>query len=174
VLDGDGHPVVGAVAKVDAGQGVYAASSGAGGAFRVEAPVGHHRLFATRLVGRDEVLGPPMYLDLREEGAAGLDLTLPPDDTVGIGLVLDLQGDAIVVTWAQEGRAAAAAGVRGGDRLVAIDGEPLDRAGLVDVERTLQGAVGSTVMLTLQRGDDSLLALLVHRRPVSEDDVPEE
>lgn len=172
IIDSDGHPVVGAVAKLDAGQGAFAAASKRGGVFDMEAPQGHHLLYATRLVGRDEVFGPPMLIELRDEGVAGLDLTLPLHDTVGVGVVLDLRGDDIVITWAQEGRAAADAGLRDGDQLVAIDGEVVKRMGLLDVERLLQGVVGTTVMLTVRGEDAAMRAVLVRRRLASQDHVP--
>ncbi len=172
VVDADGHPVVGAVAKLDAGQGAFAVSTRKGGVFEMEAPQGRHLLYATRLVERDEVFGPSILIELRDEGVAGLDLTLPLHDTVGVGVVLDLQGNDVVITWAQEGRAAADAGLRDGDRLVAIDGEMVKRMGLVDVERLLQGVVGSTVMLTVRGEDGAMRAVLVGRRAASDDHVP--
>lgn len=172
VVDGSGHPVVGAVAKLDTELGSFAAQTIRGGRFTIEGPVGTHLVYATRLVGDDELVGPPLLVDLRDAGAAGFDLTLPADGTVGIGVVLDLRGSDVVVTWAQEGRSAFDAGVRSGDLLLAIDGVSTERMGLRDAERALQGLMGSEVVLTV-RGEGKPRGVVVRRRPASEDEQPE-
>lgn len=172
VVDGSGHPVVGAVAKLDTELGSFAAQTIRGGRFTIEGPVGTHLVYATRLVGDDELVGPPLLIDLRDAGVAGFDLTLPADGTVGIGVVLDLKGNDLVVTWAQEGRSAFDAGVRSGDRLLAIDGVSTERMGLRDAERALQGLMGSEVVLTV-RGEGKPRGVVVRRRPASEDEQAE-
>lgn len=72
----------------------------------------------------------------------------------GIGAVLrfrETEG-ALVVHRAPEGGAAADAGLREGDAIVAIDGEPVrgrDRAAVVE---RLRGEVGTRVVLRVRRG----------------------
>ncbi len=163
VLEPDGSPAD-AVAKLDAGQGVFAASTRRDGSFVLQAPVGTHVLFATVLVGEDEVLGPPVLVQVTEGGLDGVELAVPPEHTVGIGLVLDLREEGVVVTWAQEGKAAEAAGVRSGDVLVSVDGVSLATAGLLDAERALQGTVGSVVRLGVERAGEGAKEVVVVRR----------
>jgi len=59
---------------------------------------------------------------------------------------------------------AARAGVREGDRIVAIDGEPVDAMDMSEVVERLRGPAGSTVELEIARAGERLL-LEVERAP---------
>ena len=63
--------------------------------------------------------------------------------------------------------AAAKAGVRIGDELVAVDGTPVVAMSPADMHRVLAGPVGSKVKLTVDRGGEKL-ELTVERGPLRE------
>ena len=76
----------------------------------------------------------------------------------GVGVEVDLRDDAITVIAPIEGSPAERAGIRSGDRIVAVDGqgargEPLDK-----LVRKLRGAPGTKVQIGVRRaGSDSPL-----------------
>ena len=72
---------------------------------------------------------------------------------VGIGAALTLVKGEVKVISSRDGSPAAEAGLKPGDLILAIDKEPTYELTLPEVEHKLQGAPGSTVKLTLQRGD---------------------
>lgn len=67
------------------------------------------------------------------------------------GVFLDRQDGLVVVVATVPGSAGAAAGVRSGDRLVAIDSVPIDASRLDRAERLLAGAPGTRVTMRLRR-----------------------
>ncbi len=70
---------------------------------------------------------------------------------VGVGVEVDAREDAITVIAPIEGSPAERAGVRPGDRIIAIDGWPTHGQTLERVVRKMRGAPGTTVKVTLQR-----------------------
>src|SRR5215831_1022891 len=103
---------------------------------------------------------------------------MPPDDFRlfqsdtegkfgGVGIEVDLRDDAITVIAPIEGSPAERAGVRSGDRIIAVDGigargEPLDK-----LVRKLRGAPGSRVQLTVRRsGADAVLVFDLVREQI--------
>jgi len=74
--------------------------------------------------------------------------------TAGVGMNIAIgAGRAIIVSKLIPGGPAERAGVRRGDRLVAIDGQPV--RGVEDVAAKLPGAPGSSVRLGFQRGNQT-------------------
>jgi ABC-type multidrug transport system fused ATPase/permease subunit len=73
------------------------------------------------------------------------------DDVVGIGVVVEEQAGSIVITQPFPAGPAARAGIRTGDVVVAIDGEPVAGRTLGDVVDQIAGPVGAQVLLGLQR-----------------------
>jgi carboxyl-terminal processing protease len=71
----------------------------------------------------------------------------------GVGIELAARGGSIVVQLVAKGSPAALNGVRAGERLVAIDGEPAQASDLARVVPMLAGPEGSELTLTL-RGRD--------------------
>lgn len=69
----------------------------------------------------------------------------------GVGIEVDLRGDAITVIAPIEGSPAERAGVKGGDRIVAIDGEPVLEASLEKAVKRMRGPAGTRVKLTIRR-----------------------
>jgi len=74
----------------------------------------------------------------------------PDDDAPRLGTLIEVRGDRTMIRTALRGGPAWAAGVSGGDELVAIDGETLSPAELATVLR--RHGAGATVNLTLRRG----------------------
>ena len=74
----------------------------------------------------------------------------------GIGIELGLVEDYFTVVAPLDDTPAAHAGLQSGDRIVAIDQEPLRGKKLVDVVKTLRGPPGSDVHLRLRRADQSI------------------
>lgn len=86
----------------------------------------------------------------------------------GVGVVTVPQPATrdVLIAWAIEGNGAYAAGVRSGDRLLAIDGRAVccDQTGMMF--QGLRGAADSTVRLTIQRGNEAQRTLTVSRQPL--------
>jgi len=74
----------------------------------------------------------------------------PDDDAPRLGALVEARGERIVLRAVLRGGPTWAAGVSGGDELVAIDGETLSSAELPTVLR--RHGSGTTVRLTLRRG----------------------
>jgi carboxyl-terminal processing protease len=75
----------------------------------------------------------------------------------GIGAYLQLNEEGQVVLDPMVDRPADQAGVQKGDILVAVDGTPIPApANLDEVTNMIRGEVGTTVTLTVQRGDETL------------------
>lgn len=81
----------------------------------------------------------------------------------GIGIVFDVTGDgAVVVEEVVPGAPAEAAGLRVGDRIVAVDERPLTLPDTVLVRNLLRGPVGADVRLGVLR-DGQRLSLVIRR-----------
>ncbi|CAN5722351.1 S41 family peptidase [soil metagenome] len=105
---------------------------------------------------------------LREFGISHLDLLTPQAVEAskgqvfsGIGVTLDAYGDASFVTGVLPGSPAEKAGIRGGDRLVAADGKPIESTNM------LRGPSGSIVRVTVRRASGEEETVAVTRAKVS-------
>jgi carboxyl-terminal processing protease len=83
----------------------------------------------------------------------------------GVGLEVRGDGDQVIVVAPIPGSAAARAGLRAGDVLVSVDGEPVTAATLDATIRRLRGAPGTVVQVTARRVD-VLLPFRLLRGPV--------
>jgi carboxyl-terminal processing protease len=90
---------------------------------------------------------------------------MPPDDYKifegdtrgefgGIGVEVDFKNDAVVVIAPIEGSPAESAGIRSGDRIVAIDGMPVRDHAMQELVEHMRGKPGSRVVVSVTRGDD--------------------
>jgi C-terminal processing protease CtpA/Prc len=87
---------------------------------------------------------PPSRIGVRE----------PEPRNAGVGMNITIgTGGAIIVSELVRSGPAERAGVRRGDRLVAIDGQPV--RGVEDLAAKLPGAPGSSVRLSFQRGNQT-------------------
>jgi len=85
----------------------------------------------------------------------------------GIGVEVDFSTDSIVVIAPIEGSPAELAGIRSGDRIVAIDGQAVRDRSPADLVRTMRGDPGSKVLITVRRGGaERLLFFSLVRRVV--------
>jgi len=71
---------------------------------------------------------------------------------VGIGIEVELDRDRMRVVSAKAGSPAARAGIRAGDVIASIDGTPLAGLSSSEVGRSMRGAPGSVVTVSLMRG----------------------
>ena len=91
------------------------------------------------------LMGPQELAEL-EHGTRG--------SIVGIGVEINLLADVVVVRHALAGGPAAAAGLKPGDRILAIDGASVKGLALTDVVAKIRGEAGTTVDLFVQRDTD--------------------
>lgn len=89
----------------------------------------------------------------------------------GLGMVLDIKAGSASVISAIDGSPAAKAGITTGDIISQVDGKIVAELSLYEIDNLLSGEIGSTVNLTIVRGDTvqqlSLVRELVHANSVS-------
>lgn len=85
----------------------------------------------------------------------------PAVGSVGAVLGVDNESGAVHVRETREGAAADKAGLRPGDEIVMIDGVYVREMGAAAVRERLRGEVGTSVELTVVRGDEVLRVKLV-------------
>jgi len=69
----------------------------------------------------------------------------------GLGIILSKRSDVIYVVSVERGGAAAEAGIRPGDYLLAVNGKDVENQSIMEVDSFLHGTVGGKVKLTLFR-----------------------
>ncbi|MEO8700874.1 MAG: sigma-70 family RNA polymerase sigma factor [Kofleriaceae bacterium] len=87
----------------------------------------------------------------------------PTLELVGIGVQLSGGEDALIVQRVIEGGGAQAAGIVAGDRVIAVDGVEATKLGVDGAVAKIRGVAGTTVSVTVKRGDQQL-QLTVERR----------
>jgi carboxyl-terminal processing protease len=100
------------------------------------------------------------------------DYTILQGDTEGrfggIGVEVDFEDDYVTVIAPIEGSPAFRAGVRSGDRIVAIDNSPVRGRSSDELVRQMRGAPGTKVILTVRRaGTDKLLYFTLAREVIA-------
>lgn len=89
----------------------------------------------------------------------------------GIGVVLDIKAGSISVVSAIEGSPAARAGIMTGDIILQINGQNVADLTLMETDKLLDGEVGSSISLAVQRDDNvvqhTLIREIVHANSVS-------
>ena len=108
----------------------------------------HHKLSSGLTLRAGGELG-PLRIDL-EPTAPGEE---PKLELQGIGAVLRPQGDAIIVGYVVPDGGAARAGLANGDRILAVDGEPVTSLGFQGTIEHIRGPEGTAVRLQIRRGD---------------------
>lgn len=88
----------------------------------------------------------------------------------GLGMVLDIKAGSASVISAIDGSPAAKAGITTGDIISQVDGKTVAELSLTEIDNLLSGEVGSSVNLTIVRGDAvqqlSLIRELIHGNSV--------
>jgi carboxyl-terminal processing protease len=93
------------------------------------------------------------YLDANEYRDIRISTT---GSYTGIGIEIDEVGGEVVVVTPIAGSPAARAGIRSGDRIIAIDGTALETRNLKETVERLRGPAGSKLTLTVLRDDEAL------------------
>src|SRR5258706_9295729 len=128
-------------------------------------PVDHKRLVEGAIKGMVRELDPhSAYLPPE-------DFRLFQSDTEGkfggVGIEVDLRDEAITVIAPIEGSPAERAGVRPGDRIVAVDGQPARGEPLEKLVRRLRGTPGTKVQIAVRRpGTESTLTFDLVREQI--------
>jgi protocatechuate 3,4-dioxygenase beta subunit len=125
----------------------------------VSAAEHHHKLLTglTLRVGRK--LG-PLRVEL-EPTAPG---EAPKLELHGIGAVLRVQGDAVIVADVVPESGAAQAGLAPGDRILAVDGLPVASLGFKGTIEHIRGPEGTAVRLGIRRGETETDLVAERRR----------
>jgi carboxyl-terminal processing protease len=85
----------------------------------------------------------------------------------GVGIEVESRADALTVIAPIEGSPAERAGVKSGDRIVAIDGEDVSRTPLDKLVRKMRGVPGTHVKLAVRRtGQNDLLTFDLERQVI--------
>lgn len=86
-----------------------------------------------------------------------------------VGLALTIDGREIYVIGVASGSSSAAAGIRVNDKVLAIDGKPIEPFQIEDITAKIKGPVGSEVRLTIARDEwDAPRNISLARRPVAQ------
>jgi hypothetical protein len=149
------------------------ATTDAAGRFVLEGlPPGRCSLFVAasdhhaRIVGPLTVAGetelPPVTVDLTpvREGET------PSIELVGIGAVLKAEGDGLTIQDAIAGGGAAAAGLKAGDVILAVEGQAATTLGFDGAIQLIRGPEGTSVRLLVRRQGGAPEELLVPRRRI--------
>ncbi len=94
-------------------------------------------------------------------GSSAIDITLPPQRRLTTGIAMS----ALAIKDVQEGSPAAAAGIRPGDRLVTVAGEPVGDP--LTLDDRLRRSVGTAVTVTLGREGEPDRTVEVRAREVT-------
>lgn len=129
--------------------------------------IDEQRMAAAAIAGMLETLGDDghtRYLPLDE--VSHHDETLS-GNYVGVGIQVESRDDQVVVVAPIDGSPAQQAGIRAGDILVNVDGEPLTGLSLDEVVQRVRGPEGSVVSLLFERpGQETPIAVQLQRTKI--------
>ena len=112
-------------------------------------PTDGHKLMSTAIRGMVGSLDP--HSEFMDAGEFD-DLKIATEGNYsGIGVEVTLESGAIVVISPLDGSPAASAGIRAGDRIVAVDGRAVEGAALADSIARIRGKPGTIVKLSIGR-----------------------
>ncbi len=91
----------------------------------------------------------------------------------GIGSLIRKKGEWVVITQPYKGFAADKAGLRIGDKIIAVDGESMRHADVTQVSNRMKGDPGTTFTLTVERfSDGQVVDLPIKRERITISGVP--
>ena len=90
----------------------------------------------------------------------------------GIGALIRKIGDYTYIAEPYEGNPAAKAGLKAGDKIIAIDGKPMFKVQSDDVSAALKGPKGTTIELEVERENSGKQKISVTRDEIKLPDVP--
>lgn len=173
VVTSDGVPLPGAQVELEGFGGTEKVESGLLGDFILTglAP-GRRSLVAEAEGHRRRIVGALDVQTGERLGPISIPLTPRVDDEdssldfVGIGAVLKAQADGLSVQEVLNEGGAALAGLRPGDRILAIDGTEIERLGFDAGIQAIRGEAGTTVQLTVE-GPEGIRIVAVERLPTT-------
>ncbi len=117
-------------------------------------PIDDSELLESAIRGMVSDLDPHSeYLDANEYRDIRVSTT---GSYTGVGIEVARINGAVVVVTPIAGSPAARAGIRSGDKVIAIDGESVESERLQETMLRLHGHAGSRVTLTVRRGDEAI------------------
>ncbi|MDD5307324.1 MAG: PDZ domain-containing protein [Deltaproteobacteria bacterium] len=102
----------------------------------------------------------PSSVETRFGQADNIDVTGPPPGKGGLPVSFAVKGGKLIAASVEPGSRVAAAGLLAGDRIVAVDGEPVRSPEAA--QRAVNGIIGSVVMIDVER-DGEHFAVVVQR-----------
>ena len=135
--------------------------------------VDDHELMENAVRGMVSALDPhSAFLDSDEYDEIRISTT---GNYSGVGIEVTMEDDGVKVVAPIDGTAAAKAGIRPGDMIVAIDGVPVDTSGLNDAINRMRGKAGTSVKVSIKRaGVEAPLDFLLERSNVQVHSVKSE
>ncbi len=133
----------------------------------VDQPVDDVALMRGAIRGMLEALGDDhtSFMDPQEFEDANMAMS---GNYEGIGAYVDTTGDYLTIISPIKGSPAEAAGLRAGDKIIAIDGEDMDGINPELARRRVLGPAGTTVVLTIQReGENEPLDVPITRAKIT-------
>jgi RNA polymerase sigma factor (sigma-70 family) len=121
---------------------------------------GYNERIESGLVARDDVELGPLTIDLTPVPPG----EQPNMELVGIGVALSAERQALQVDKVFDGSGAQAAGIVVGDRVIAVDGVAVTELGLDGAISRIRGAAGTTVGITLRRGEAAVTVVVERRK----------
>ena len=117
-------------------------------------PVDGHALIEGALKGMADAVGDPYtyYMDPKEFQEFDISLS---GEYEGVGMVVETIGDYVTVVSPMRGSPAEKAGILPRDRIVAVDGKDVVKVPSDVVAGLIRGKEGTTVTITVARGDPS-------------------
>jgi carboxyl-terminal processing protease len=124
-------------------------------------PVTDAKLIGAAIAGMLSGLDP--HSSFIDEAAFRASQAPANDDAATLGLAVTIDSGQLKVISPQDGSPAAQAGIRPGDVIFTIDKEPVYDLTLGEAEQKLRGPAGSEVQLTLRRGAEKPIDLILKR-----------
>lgn len=90
----------------------------------------------------------------------------------GIGALIRRRGDTLMISEPYEGFPAAGAGIRAGDKILAVDGKNVLGMETEEVSKLLKGQAGTQVKVLVQRGEAAPTTYSLSREEIKIPDVP--
>jgi carboxyl-terminal processing protease len=89
----------------------------------------------------------------------------------GVGIEISIEGGILTVITPLVGTPAEAAGIKAGDKVLAIDGETTEKITLSGASTRIRGETGTTVTLTVRHTDDTIVEIPIVRSLIVIDPV---
>lgn len=90
----------------------------------------------------------------------------------GIGAIIRKIGDYVVIAEPYEGSPAATAGIRAGDKILAIDGRSMQKKNTDEVSSNLKGPKGTTITVEVERPNGAKETVKITRDEIKVPDIP--